>query len=110
MTDEIPQDEAAWTAEMEKVDASPLAMFKKVFILAKTSFVLYQTLKAANVWRKSKKPMSMPATMALVFSGLIVACVCAYKFTSKQIKPLATLQAMSHYLCLIVLHVLVGYA
>jgi len=39
--DNIPLTEEAWTEEMEKVDASPLAIAKKIFILAKTGFVLY---------------------------------------------------------------------
>jgi len=47
--------------------------------------------------------------MCLLFSALIVASVCAYKFTSKEIKPLVTLQALSHYLCFCILHVLLGY-
>ena len=46
---------------MEKVDASPLAIAKKIFILAKTGFVLYQTIKAAIAWRRTKKPMGVPA-------------------------------------------------
>jgi len=76
---------------MEKVDASPLAMAKKVFVLAKTTFILYQTIKAAIAWRRSKKPMGVPAQMCLVFSGLIVLAVCVYKFTSKAIGPLVAL-------------------
>ena len=47
--------------------------------------------------------------LCLLFSAVIVSSVCAYKFTSKELKPLVTLQAMSHYLCFIILHVLVGY-
>ena len=42
---------------MEKVEQSPLAIAKKIFVLAKTSFVIYQTVKAAIAWRRSKKPM-----------------------------------------------------
>jgi len=53
--------------------------------------------------------MGVPAQFCLLFSALIVALVCVYKFTSKELRPLVTLQAMSHYLCFIVLHVLVGY-
>jgi len=34
-------NEEEWNQEMEKVEASPLAMAKKVFVLAKTSFVIY---------------------------------------------------------------------
>mmetsp|Transcript_31476 Transcript_31476/g.41684 ORF Transcript_31476/g.41684 Transcript_31476/m.41684 type:complete len:98 (+) Transcript_31476:146-439(+) len=94
---------------MEKVDASPLATLKKIFIVAKTSFILYQTVKAAIAWRRSKKAMGVPAQFCLLFSGLIVLAVCVYKFTSKQIKPLVTLQALSHYLCFCILHVLLGY-
>lgn len=109
MADEITKSEEVWTQEMEKVDVSPLAIFKKVFILAKTGFILYQTIKAAIAWRRSKKPMGVPAQLCLLFSALIVTSVCVYKFTSKDIRPLATLQAMSHYLCFIVLHVLLGY-
>jgi hypothetical protein len=94
---------------MEKVEQSPLAIAKKIFVLAKTSFVIYQTVKAAIAWRRSKKPMGVPAQLCLLFSALIVGSVCAYKFTSKEIKPLVTLQAMSHYLCFCILHVLLGY-
>jgi len=54
-------NEEEWNQEMEKVEASPLAMAKKVFVLAKTSFVIYQTVKAAVAWRRSKKPMGVPA-------------------------------------------------
>ena len=108
-TETIPQTEEAWTQEMEKTDASPLGTAKKVFVLLKTAFILYQTVKAAIAWRRSKKPMGVPAQMCLLFSGVIVALVTVFKFTSKQIGPLVTLQAMSHYLCFIVLHVLVGF-
>ena len=94
---------------MEKVEASPLAIGKKVFVLLKTAFILYQTIKAAIAWRRSKKPMGVPAQFCLLFSGFIVAAVCAYKFTSKKIMPLVTLQALSHYLAFCILHVLLGY-
>jgi len=107
---ELPRTEEAWTQEMDKVEASPLAIVKKVLILAKSGFIIFQTIKAAIAWRKSKKPMGIPAQICLLFSALIVGLVCAYKFTSKEIRPLVTLQAMSHYLCFIILHVLVGYA
>ncbi len=53
--------------------------------------------------------MGVPAQVCLLFSALIVGLVCAYKFTSKEIKPLVGLQAMSHYLCFCILHVLLGY-
>ena len=106
----LPRDEAVWNEEMEKVEASPAAIAKKIFIITKTAFILFQTLKAANAWRKSSKKMAMPATLVLLMSAVIVASIAAYKFTSKRILPLATLQACSHYLCLCVLHVLVGYA
>ena len=33
--------EEAWTAEMEKVETSPLAVAKKIFILAKTAFCVW---------------------------------------------------------------------
>jgi len=105
----VPLNEEAWTTEMDKVDASPLALCKKVFVLAKTAFVVYQTVKAAMAWRKSKKPMGVPAQLCLLFSALIVSGVCYYKFTSKHIRPLVVFQALSHYLCFIILHVLVGY-
>jgi len=114
MTDEqieavLPRDEEIWNQEMEKVDASPFAIAKKIFILAKTSFIVYQTIKAAMAWRRSKKPMGVPAQILLLFSALIVIGVCVYKFTSKHLKPLVFLQAMSHYLCFCIFHVLVGY-
>jgi len=111
--DSIPLDvartEAEWSEEMEKVDASPLAIAKKVFIIAKTAFILYQTIKAAKAWRRSNKLMAGPAFICLLFSGLIVLAVCVYKFTSKKIAPLVALQAMSHYLCFCIFHVLLGY-
>ena len=114
MTEEIEggdlaYTDEAWAEEMEKVETSPAAIAKKVFILAKSGFVVYQTVKAAIAWRRSKKPMGVPAQVCLLFSALIVSLVCAYKFTSKEIKPLVTLQAMSHYLCFCILHVLLGY-
>ena len=101
--------EEAWEQEMDNVEKSGMGMGKKIFILAKTAFVVFQTVKGIIAWRKSKKRMSTPAMLCLLFSALIVCSVCAYKFTSKKIKPLVTLQAMSHYLCFIILHVLVGY-
>ena len=111
MTDgeEVAYTEEAWEQEMDNVEKSGMGTAKKIFILAKTGFVVFQTIKGAIAWRKSKKRMSNPALLCLLFSALIVCLVCAYKFTSKEIKPLVTLQAMSHYLCFIILHVLVGY-
>lgn len=109
MKDEIPHTEEAWTEEMEKTDSSPLGTIKKGLMLLKTAFILYQTVKAAIAWRRSRKPMGVPAQMCLLFSALIVAGGTYYKFTSKQIGPLVTLQALSHYLAFIILHVLVGY-
>lgn len=67
-------------------------------------------MKAALAWKNSKKPMAGPAFLVLLFSAIIVIGVCIYKFTSKEIKPLVTLQALSHYLAFCILHVLVGYA
>ncbi len=49
----ISQTEQEWDQEMEKVEASPAAIAKKVFVLAKTSFVIFQTVKAAVAWRRS---------------------------------------------------------
>ena len=111
MTEEagLPYTDEAWTEEMEKVETSPAAIAKKVFILAKSGFVVYQTVKAAIAWRRSKKPMGVPAQFCLLLSAIIVSLVCAYKFTSKEIAPLVTLQAMSHWLCFCILHVLLGY-
>ena len=109
MTDEIEMTEAQQLEEMEKVDASPLSKLKKVLVLAKTAFIIFQTVKAAIAWRRSRKPMGIPAQMCLLFSALIVALGCAYKFTSKLLMPIVVLQAMSHYLCFIIIHVLLGY-
>ena len=106
---DLAYTEEAWTEEMENVEKSQMGMAKKIFILAKTGFVVFQTLKGAWAWRNSKKKMTVPAILCLLFSALIVSLVCAYKFTSKELRPLVTLQAMSHYLCFIILHVLVGY-
>ena len=80
---ELPHDEQVWNEEMEKTESSPMGMAKKIFILAKSGFVLYQTVKAALAWRKSKKKMGTAAMLLLLQSALIVAGVCAYKFTSK---------------------------
>ena len=106
----LPKDEEVWNAEMEKVEASPLAIAKKVFIVVKTAFILWQTIKAAAAWRRSKKPMGTPAFICLMFSAFIVANVAIYKFTSKEIKPLVMLQTLSNYLAFCILHVLIGYA
>ena len=106
----IPHTDEAWEAEMEKVEASPAAMAKKIFILTKSAFVIYQTMKAAIAWKRSKKPMATPAMLVLTLSALIVGGVCAYKFTSKNVRPLASLQCVSHYLAFCILHVLIGYA
>lgn len=57
----IPTTEEEWTAEMDKVEASPLAILKKVLVLAKTAFIVFQTVKAAMAWRRSQKPMGVPA-------------------------------------------------
>ena len=106
----LPQDEEVWNAEMEKVEASPFAIAKKVFIVVKTGFILWQTLKAAGAWRRSKKPMGTPAFICLMFSAFIVINVAIYKFTSKEIKPLVMLQTLSNYQSFCILHVLIGYA
>ena len=37
----IPHTDEAWEAEMEKVEASPAAIAKKIFILTKSAFVIY---------------------------------------------------------------------
>ena len=37
----LAQTDEAWEAEMEKVEASPLAIAKKIFILAKSASVIY---------------------------------------------------------------------
>lgn len=94
---------------MEKVEQSTFAKVKKVLVLAKTAFIIFQTVKAAIAWRRSKKPMGVPAQFLLLFSAVIVALGCAYKFTSKEIKPLVTLQSCSHYLAFCIMHVLLGY-
>ena len=43
--DSIPLDagrqEEEWNQEMEKVEASPLAIAKKVFIVVKSAFIIY---------------------------------------------------------------------
>ena len=106
----LAQTDEAWEAEMEKVEASPLAIAKKVFIVAKTAFILWQTIKAAAAWRRSKKPMGTPAFLCLMFSAFIVINVAIYKFTSKEIRPLVMLQTLSNYLAFCILHVLIGYA
>ena len=54
--------------------------------------------------------MATPAMLVLTLSALIVGGVCAYKFTSKNVRPLASLQCVSHYLAFCILHVLIGYA
>ena len=54
--------------------------------------------------------MATPAMLVLTLSAVIVAGVCAYKFTSKNVRPLVSLQCLSHYLCFCILHVLIGYA
>ena len=111
MTEEqLAHTDEAWEQEMEKVEQSPAAIAKKIFILAKTSFVIWQTMKAAVAWNRSKKPMARPAFLVLLLSAIIVGSVAAYKFTSKNIRPLVTLQCTSHYLAFCVLHVLLGYA
>ena len=107
---DLAYTEEAWTQADEAVEKSPMGMAKKIFILAKTGFVVFQTLKGAWAWRNSKKKMTVPAILCLLFSALIVSLVCAYKFTSKNIRPLVTLQCTSHYLAFCVLHVLLGYA
>ena len=50
---DLANTEEAWTQEMDNVEKSPMGMAKKIFILAKTGFVVFQTLKAAYAWRKS---------------------------------------------------------
>jgi len=79
-------------------------------VILKTSFLVYQTLKAANSWRKSKSLMAKPALLLLLLNAALVVAVCVYKFSSKNIAPLFLLQGLSHYSAFCVLHVLVGYS
>ena len=88
---DIPHTEEAWNLEMEKVEASPAAIAKKLLLLAKTGFILFQTFKGIMSWRKSKKKMAFGATVCLALSALIVIGGCIYKFTSKEIRPLVSL-------------------
>ena len=89
--DSLPRDEAVWAEEMDKVEGSSTGLAKKIFLIAKTSFIVFQTVKAAIAWKRSKKPMGIPALLLLLFSALIVVLVCAYKFKTKLIAPLVGL-------------------
>lgn len=103
-------DDATLQAAMDEVDKSTFAIVKQIFVILKTSFLVFQTLKAANAWRKSKTAMAKPALFLLLANAALVIGVLFYKFSSKKIAPLFVLQGLSHYSAFCVLHVLVGYS
>ena len=105
----ILADEATLQQAMDEVDGGSPAIAKEIFVLAKTLFTLYQTLKAAWAWRNAKMRMAKPATGLLIFSALILIYGYWYKHSSKEIAPLVVLQGLSHYNSFCILHVLLGH-
>ena len=59
--EEIESPDVAMEAAMDEVDKGSPAIFKEVLVGLKTAFTLYQTLRAAWAWRKTKLRMGKPA-------------------------------------------------
>ena len=108
MTDDILTltDTQAFAAE-DEIDSSGPGMVKTLFIVLKASYMIFKTLQAAKVWKKSTSPMGKPAFMVLMLSAVVIAAGAIFKFTHKRLAPLFLLQNLGSFCAFSVLHVLI---
>lgn len=95
---------------MDAVDKHWTAHLKTCFVLFMAGRVIWGTIQAAKQWNDTKKKNSGYVQLILLFNILAVLSVTIYKFTSKHIAPLFSLQCMSHYSFFLTFTVLIHYS
>lgn len=106
MTEDSLTDVQAFAAE-DEIESSGPGKVKTLLIVLKAAYMIWQTTKAAKVWKKSASPMGKPAWLVLMLSCLVIAAGAIFKFTHKRLMPLFLLQNLGSFCAFSVLHVLV---